>query len=64
MDEWISVNKYLPLMSKDVLVLSDGKEIRAFWDRASSDLGDWYDIKNNYIIEDVTHWMDIPENQI
>jgi hypothetical protein len=69
MDEWNSINKCIPFFSNEVLVLSEGKEIHAFWDRTrfwdrtSSDLGDWYDVKNNCIIQNVTHWMYIPEKK-
>jgi hypothetical protein len=59
--EWINVNKELPEMGKQVLVYSNNRIFHAFWDHFSSYETDWYDIQNNWIIEDVTHWMDLPE---
>lgn len=58
--EWISVKDRLPEKGIDVLIYSKGRIFHAFWDCMSSLSGDWYDIQNNWIIEDVTHWMALP----
>lgn len=62
--EWISVNDKMPEKGKQVLIFSKNRIFHAFWDCASSICGDWYDIQNLWIIEEVTHWMPIPPIQI
>ncbi len=59
MTEWIKCSERLPDKGTDVLCLSNGKIFHSWWDDVSSSC-DWYDIKNTWIIEDVTHWMPIP----
>jgi hypothetical protein len=58
--EWISVKDRLPQMGEDVLCFSMKRIFHSWWDNISSSC-DWYDIQNNWIIEDVTHWMPLPE---
>jgi|HubBroStandDraft_4_1064222.scaffolds.fasta_scaffold32474_4 hypothetical protein len=58
--DWINVKDKLPKMGEDVLVFNSGIIFHAFWDRTSSIQGDWYDLRNMWILENVTHWMPLP----
>lgn len=59
--EWIKVINRFPDTGKDVLCFSENRIFLSFYDRASSISGDWYDTKNTWIIENVTHWMPLPQ---
>jgi len=58
---WISVKDRFPEKGQFVLCVSNKIIFQAWWDRVSSDCGDWYDAQNSWIIEDVTHWMPLPD---
>lgn len=51
MMEWNKYPKTHPIPGKYVLTF-DGTRMRvAYWDRVSSNVGDWYDPVSGYIIE-------------
>lgn len=58
---WNKYPKTHPISGKDVLVF-DGSRFRVgYWDRVSSNLGDWYDSSTDYIIAFVRNWTELPE---
>lgn len=58
--DWINVNYKLPCKGESVLFVSKGRIFHGWWDNVSSISGDWYDIQNSWIVEDVTHWCNLP----
>lgn len=61
---WINVKDELPPESEDVLVAcADGDRLIAFWQRPCGEEKeiDWMESRERIPLDDVTHWMWIPE---
>ncbi len=58
---WIDVKHAMPEKATGVLISRKGVVFYAFWDDVISDSGDWYDMQNCIVLEDVTHWMPLPQ---
>ncbi len=58
--DWINLKDSLPAKGVDVFLLSQEKVFQGWWDCCSSQLGDFYDSQNSYIVDNVTHWMPLP----
>lgn len=61
--KWIDCNERMPEKGIDVLCLSHRRIFHSWWDDVSSSC-DWYEIRTTHIIDDVTHWMPLPEFHI
>lgn len=61
---WVSVEGALPPESEEVLVLcADGERLTAFWQPSYGEekKPDWMESRECIPLDDVTHWMQIPE---
>ena len=60
--KWIKCSERTPNLKIDVLVIDTSGDIYMGWfDHSSSDTGDWYSMITGYILNDITHWMVLPD---
>jgi hypothetical protein len=59
--KWISVEDRLPPDGQTVLIWSAGYIYQGWYEKTSLICGDFYDKDTCLIIENVTHWMPLPE---
>lgn len=58
---WVDVDDGFPEIGEPLLAYYRGDVYHCWWDDSASMMGDWFDRKNGFIIENVTHWMPLPE---
>lgn len=59
--EWISIQDEKPTYYKAVIIF-DGEKIYYEWHRMADEHGEFYaSLNTDRIIENVTHWMSLPE---
>ena len=63
MDKWIDVNERMPESNHNVLVYDKYSETKGeicvaeYWD----DFNEWSTIDNFSAMDNITHWMELPE---
>ena len=60
MSEWIKCSERMPEKLDDVLV-SDGDNVEVMWRDCDGFWDCWAPRNSNIDIDDVTHWMPLPE---